>query len=243
MDRRTLTKHLLALGSLGMLADMATTVKAPAEAALGETPKPDKGRKFQIRVLVYDGADDIDFVAPMEVFGFAATQHAGIDVALVTLAPQAIVASAFALNVSPNGVLTGVPDLLLVPGGGWVNHSPQGVRAEIARGKILEVIRAAHAAGSIVAGACTGAMALAAAGLLDGRPATTHHGAIADLRRTKARVVEARVVDDGNILTCGGVTSTFDLALWLTERFWGEALAARVADYLEYTRSPDVYRG
>jgi transcriptional regulator GlxA family with amidase domain len=242
MDRRSLIKRSFALASLAAFADMMAASKITAEERQ-MTMQEQKARDFQIRVLVYDGADDIDFVAPMEVFGFAATQRPGIDVALVTLAPQAIVASAFALKVSPNGVLAGTPDLLLVPGGGWVNHSPQGVRAEIARGKILDVIRAAHAAGSIVAGACTGAMALAAAGLLDGRPATTHHGAIPDLRRTKARVVEARVVDDGNILTCGGVTSTFDLALWLTERFWGDALAARVADYLEYERSPDVYRG
>lgn len=243
MDRRSLIKRSFALASFAAFTDMMAASKTTAEERQMTMQEQNKARDFQIRVLVYDGADDIDFVAPMEVFGFAATQHPGIDVALVTLTPQAIVSGAFGLKVSPAGVLAGTPDLLLVPGGGWVNHSPQGVRAEIARGKILDAIRAAHAAGSIVAGACTGAMALAAAGVLDGRPATTHHGALADLRRTKARVVEARVADDGNILTCGGVTSTFDLALWLTERFWGEALAARVADYLEYKRSPDVYRG
>jgi len=88
---------------------------------------------------------------------------------------------------------------------------------------------------------CTGAMALAAAGLLDGRAAVTHRDALEDLRRTKALVIEARVVDDGDILTCGGVTSSIDLALWLVERQWGTELADKISRSLEYTRSRDVY--
>jgi transcriptional regulator GlxA family with amidase domain len=243
VDRRALTKQLVTLAAFAAAADWFAK-GASAQVSQLDTPGRDKkDGKFRIRVLVYDGADEVDFTAPIEVFGYVASQRPDVDVALVSLEPKASVTGAFGLKVIPDGVYKSPPTLLIVPGGGWVSHSPHGVRAEIARGKILDILRAAHANGSIVASACTGAMALAAAGLLDGKMATTHNGALADLRRTKAKVVEARVVDDGNILTGGGVTSTFDLALWITERFWGRELALRASAYLEYPLPTNVVRG
>jgi transcriptional regulator GlxA family with amidase domain len=86
-------------------------------------------------------------------------------------------------------------------------------------------------------------MVLASAGLLDGRPAVTHRGALADLRETDASVVDARVVDDGDVVTAGGITAGIDAALWLVEREWGPETAATVAETMEYERSDDVYRG
>ena len=83
-------------------------------------------------------------------------------------------------------------------------------------------------------------MALAAAGLLDGRPAITHHAALADLRSTSAKLVAARVVDDGNIVTCGGVTSSLDLAFHLVQRFWGPAISKQIANGMEYSPNPDI---
>jgi hypothetical protein len=71
----------------------------------------------------------------------------------------------------------------------------------------------------------TGAMLLARAGLLKGRPAITHHSAIEDLRAEGADVKFERVVDDVEIVTCGGVTAGLDLALWLVERFFGKEKA------------------
>ncbi|MBY6240802.1 DJ-1/PfpI family protein [Methylosinus sp. Sm6] len=239
MDRRTLTKRLLTVATLATATGRAA-VGAPIEASEPKKIQGRDGSRFRIRVLAFDGADEIDFTAPMRVFGFVATQRPGVDLALVTLQPRSVVKGAFGMSVAPDGVLDDVPDLLIVPGGGWVTGAGQGVRAEIGNGALLNAIRASHQGGAIVAGACTGAMALAAAGLLDGRPATTHHNALPDLRRTKAQVVEARVVDDKDVLTCGGVTSTFDLALWIVERFWGATLADRSTDYLEHSRSLDV---
>ncbi|MBV9849587.1 MAG: hypothetical protein JO250_07855 [Armatimonadetes bacterium] len=63
-----------------------------------------------------------------------------------------------------------------------------------------------------------------------------------DLRASGTNVVQARVVDDGNILTAGGVTSGLDLALWLVERFCGPALALAVEQNLEYERRGVVWR-
>ena len=71
----------------------------------------------------------------------------------------------------------------------------------------------------------------------------THHGAVEELRETGADVVDARVVDDGDVLTCGGVTAGIDLALWLVEREFGTDLADAVASVMEYDRSEDVVGG
>lgn len=191
---------------------------------------------MNVRVLVFEGADELDFVGPYEVFRRAAKQRREIDVALVSLIPKHQITAAFGLSVTPDGVLSDDTDLLVVPGGGWVEAARCGVRAEISAGILPGKLAELHARGTVVAGVCTGAMALAAAGLLDGRPAVTHKSALADLRGMRANVVEARVVDAGDVVTCGGVTASIDLALWLVERFWGYDLAAHIADSLEYAR-------
>jgi transcriptional regulator GlxA family with amidase domain len=85
-------------------------------------------------------------------------------------------------------------------------------------------------------------MIVAAAGLTDGRPAITHHLGIDDLRASGARVVDTRVVDDGDLLTAGGVTSGIDLALWIVERFAGREIADAVAAEMEHTRVGEVWR-
>jgi transcriptional regulator GlxA family with amidase domain len=86
-------------------------------------------------------------------------------------------------------------------------------------------------------------MVLARAGVLDGRPAVTHASALDELRATDARVVEARVVDDGDVVTAGGVTSGLDLAVHLVEREFGEAVADAVTTTMEYEPRGEVYRG
>jgi transcriptional regulator GlxA family with amidase domain len=84
---------------------------------------------------------------------------------------------------------------------------------------------------------------VAAGGLLDGRPATTHHDDFDDLEGKAAPVIrDARVVDDGDIITSGGVTSGLDLALWLAEKHIGPEVANRAAAGMEYRRDERVWR-
>jgi len=200
---------------------------------------------MKIRILVFEGADELDFIGPLEVFRRLATLADAIDVRLVaierTLESWQQVTAAYGLRVVPDGLLYDNANLLVVPGGGWASHSPHGIRHEIERGLLPQRIAELHAKGCVIAGVCTGTMALAAAGLLDGRPAVTHHAALPDLRLTSAKVVEARVVDDGDIVTCGGVTSSLDLALHLVERFQSRTLADEIAAAMEYARNTDVY--
>jgi transcriptional regulator GlxA family with amidase domain len=93
-----------------------------------------------------------------------------------------------------------------------------------------------------VASVCTGALLLAAAGLLAGRPATTNRLALARLRETDAEVIDTRVVDDGDVLTSQGVTAGMDLALWLVERERGADFADALARGVEYERTGRVWR-
>ncbi len=192
---------------------------------------------MKIRVLTFDGADELDFAGPYEVLRRAAAMVPDLDVALVTVEPQPGITAAFGMRIRPDGVLDSTPDLIVVPGGGWANRASRGIRAEIQRGHLPQVIAALHRQGTVIAGVCTGAMALAAAGILEGRPATTHHAALEDLRKAGAHIVNERVVDNGDVLTCGGVTAGLDLALHLVERYWGADLAKVIARGMEYRNS------
>ena len=82
---------------------------------------------------------------------------------------------------------------------------------------------------------------LARAGVLDGRPAITHAGALEDLRETEADVVDARVVDAGSVVTTGGVTAGIDGALYIVEREFGAGLAEDVAEIIEHDRRGPVH--
>jgi len=195
-------------------------------------------------VLIYDGFDELDGIAPFEVLRVAEREGADLHAELVTAAGAEDVTAAHGTRLRPEGPLAegSPPDLLLIPGGGWNNRAPRGARAEYERGAIPALVARLHEHGVIIASVCTGAMLLAKAGLLINRHATTHHGALVDLRAAGAHLVEARVVDDGDIITAGGVTSGLDLALWLVERFAGAAHAARVERVLEYERRGTVWR-
>jgi transcriptional regulator GlxA family with amidase domain len=93
---------------------------------------------------------------------------------------------------------------------------------------------------TVVASVCTGALLLAKAGILDGRPAVTHHAAFDDLREHGIDVrAGARWVDAGDVLTARGVTSGIDLALHLLERFQGAEVAHATEQILEHQR-PDA---
>jgi transcriptional regulator GlxA family with amidase domain len=200
-----------------------------------------------VAIVLYEGFDELDAIGPYEVLENAAEAGADLDVALYTLEPAGRVTASHGLVVEPDSALddlvVGDPDLVVVPGGGWTDGTEHGARAEVERGALPDAIAARHRDGATVVSVCTGGMILAAAGVLDGRPTTTHHGAIDDLRETAANVVDARVIDDSDVLTAGGVTAGLDLALWLVEREFGTDTAETVAREMEYERRGEVYRG
>lgn len=194
---------------------------------------------MRIEILLYDGFDELDAVGPFEVLAAS-----NFEVAMVTDGPTEEVVAGHGLRVTPDGPLSERPELLLVPGGSWVARGERGAWAEYRRGVLPEVIARRHAAGSRIATVCTGGMLLGPSGLVRGRVATTHHAAFDDLEAEGASVIrDARVVDDGDLVTCGGVTSGLDLALWLVESEQGEEAAARAAARIEHERGGRVHRG
>lgn len=167
------------------------------------------------QILLFDGYDELDAVAPFEIL-----VGAGLPVRLVTLSgDEPHVEGNHGLRTLIDGALDpAAGGLLVVPGGGWAGGR-QGVRRAIESGDVPAAIGDAHAAGTLVASICTGGLLLGAAGLLQGRPAITHRAGIDGLAAFGADVREdARVVDDGDIVTSGGVTAGIDLSLHLVGR-------------------------
>lgn len=199
---------------------------------------------MEVAVLVFDGFDELDAIGPYEVLTNAAKLGADLRVRILTPRPAEEVTGSHGLRIRPDGALGDArPDLVVVPGGGWNDRAEQGAWAEARRGELPQAIARLHDGEATVASVCTGGMLLSAAGLTEGRPATTHQGALEELRESGAEVVEARVVDDGDLVTAGGVTSGIDLALWIVEREWGKEVSDKLAAEIEYERRGDVYHG
>jgi transcriptional regulator GlxA family with amidase domain len=183
----------------------------------------------QIQILFFDGFDDLDSVAPFEIL-----TAAGLATRAVRPEGHPVeVRSAHGLMLSVADALDDTATLVVVPGGGW-RDGRGGVRTQTG-GPLPARLTALHAGGTVIASVCTGAMLLAAAGLLRGRPAVTNRIALEDLRRAGAEVhPEARVVDDGDLVTCGGPAAGLDLAVHLVGRLLGPDAGRQAAERLEH---------
>ena len=178
--------------------------------------------------LVLDGVVTLDLACAVQIFG-PAGEAGGRDgcYELAVAAPRrgrVSTSDGFDLHVRHGLDLVRRAQTVVVPG--TVPHlAPPSPR-------VLAALRAAHAGGTRLISICTGSFVLAHAGLLDGRPATTHWAACADLRErfpTIAVKPDVLYVDDGDILTSAGVASGLDLCLHVVRRDFGAEEAARRA--------------
>ncbi|MWG35326.1 DJ-1/PfpI family protein [Halomarina oriensis] len=193
---------------------------------------------MDVQIVLYEGFDELDAVGPFEVFANATSAGGDLPPTLVTLDERDTVTASHGLRVGVDGVLSD-PDLLVVPGGGWNDRSSAGAWSQVEQGDLPEAVARIAETDAVVTSVCTGGMILAHAGVLDGRPAVTHRGALDDLREFDVEVREERVVDDGDLVTAGGVTSGIDLALHLVERFAGGDVAERVTTEMEWERESE----
>ncbi|MGW1201089.1 DJ-1/PfpI family protein [Streptomyces sp. NPDC002536] len=209
------------------------------------------------QVVLFDGFDPLDVVAPYEVLqaGSLATEGA-LRVELVSAEGAREVPSAFGtLSLRASAALDPErADLVVVPGAaGRMTQDPAApddgapsLPAVLTRALSTPLPALIESAldrpGSTVATVCGGSLLLAMAGLLKGRPAVTHHQAMEHLAACGAVAVDARVVDDGDLVSGAGVTSGLDVGLHLLEREFGPRVAHAVEQLLSHERRGIVWR-
>jgi len=188
-----------------------------------------------IGLLIFDGAEELDFVGPWEVFTMAAKVRD--DIRVVTIAERAgPVACAKGMRVLPDHTLADAPqlDVVMVPGG-------IGTRREVDNPVVIDWLRRIAPGLRWVTSVCTGALLLCEAGLARGRRVTTHWAFIEDLRKRYPDVevlAGVRYVRDENVCTAAGVSAGIDLALWLTGQIWGIDTARKTQRAMEYDPAP-----
>ncbi len=188
----------------------------------------------RIDLVIFEGFDELDAIAPYELL-----RSAGLPARLVVLAGRELrVTTRHGLVVEAHATIAAEDiasgDWVVAIGGGYLANATTGVRPEIARGEMPTFFANARARGALLGSVCTGAMLLAAAGLVRGRRAITHHTAIADLVAAGATLVNERVVDDGDLVTAGGVTSGLDFGLHLIGRLLGDEAKKKASERAEY---------
>ncbi|NYI08250.1 DJ-1/PfpI family protein [Allostreptomyces psammosilenae] len=248
MRRRNLIRTSLAAATGAVTATTALAPGAAHADAARAAAAPAAGdaarrRTVRIQLVMFEGVEELDFMASVEVFGLARALGADLSCTLVAAHETGTVTAGWGTPIvverawSPRDA-----DVMIVAGGGYRTAEQPGVRREIERGVLPAKLAAAVRPGLVVVGVCTGVMLLSAAGITRGRPCTTHHRAVEDLRAQGGLVRPGRVVDDGDLVTAGGVTSGLDLSLWLVERHFGAELAVEVEEILEYERRGTVWR-
>ena len=192
-----------------------------------------------IGVALFDGAEELDWAGPWEVLAAWAQQFPEDGVRVLTVAREpGPVTCAKGLRVLPEETWETAPplDVLVYPGG-------RGTRAQLGDEEVRAWLRGIADSGALVTSVCTGSLVLADAGLLDGRPATTHWGSL-DLLPTLGRDIEVRpddrFVDSGDVVTAAGVSAGIDMALHLVVRLHSPGRAREVRRYIQYDPEPPV---
>ena len=183
-----------------------------------------------IGFLLFHEVEELDFAGPWEVFSVWSKSFEGPDKVVTISQDGGIVTCAKGLQVISSHSFSDYPtlDYLVVPGG-W------GTREEVNNQKLISFIKEATKNCKAVLSVCTGSFLLQAAGLLDGKRATTHWASLDRLRAfDKVTVVEERIVRDGNIWSCAGISSGIDLALAFISEEFGEEVAGQVQFRMEY---------
>lgn len=191
-----------------------------------------------VAILLFDGAEVLDFCGPLEVFSVAGTRSSGErSFQVYTVAEEAKpVNAANGLSVNPTYSLAECPepDILLVPGG-------RGTREQVNNVALLNWIKGQSERVELLLSVCTGALLLAKAGLLEGLSATTHYAAFDELQALAPNTLlcpTERYVDNGKIVLSAGVSAGIDMSLYIVSRLLGEEHANKTARHIQYDYWP-----
>jgi transcriptional regulator GlxA family with amidase domain len=188
----------------------------------------------QIAIVLYDRFTALDAIGPYEVL----SRIPGAELSFVAVAAGPVRTDNGCLTVQVERTLEEIerPDVVLVPGG-------PGEVAARAGSALLEWLRSADETSAWTTSVCTGSLVLGAAGLLQGRRATTHWLALEQLAELGAEPVAERVVFDGKLVTAAGVSAGIDMALALVERIAGRRVAEAIQLGIEYDPQPPFDAG
>ncbi|MFG2006358.1 DJ-1/PfpI family protein [Spirillospora sp. NPDC048911] len=186
-------------------------------------------------LLVFDGAEELDFVGPWEVFTASSMVRENADTAVLVAEGTDPVRCAKGMRVVPDHTLDDHPplDVLLVPGG-------MGTRREVNNPALIGWIAKTAEQADWVTSVCTGSLLLHEAGPARNRRVATHHGFEDTLEaRGEVTVVrDARYVVDGNVVSSQGVSAGIDMALWLIGKLHGRDHSRAVRRYVQYEPAP-----
>lgn len=195
-----------------------------------------------VAVLIFDEVEVLDFAGPFEVFSVTGRRDGSDPFNVYTVAetPGPVLARN-RLSINPHYTfdMCPPPAIVVVPGG-------FGTRREMHNPALLAWVQHWQATTELLLSVCTGALILARAGLLDGLTATTHHGALAELRAlAPTTTVDAtqRVVDNGRIVLSAGIAAGIDMSLSVVAKLLGTAQAQETATYMEYPWQPTAAVG
>jgi putative intracellular protease/amidase len=188
---------------------------------------------MQIALLLYNDLTLLDAIGPYEVLG----RIPDAELRLVSPTGEPVTTDQ-GLTLVPSGAIADVPapDVIVVPGG----HGEERLRDDA---RVLDWLRAADTTSQWTTSVCTGSLLLGAAGLLNGRRATSHWTALEVLRDYGAEPTLQRVVVDGKYVTAAGVSSGIDMALTLTAELAGDLVAQTIQLGIEYDPQPPFDAG
>ena len=198
-------------------------------------------KQRHVAVLIFDDVEVLDFAGPFEVFSVTGQRDGRDPFCVYTVAESSPVVARNGLSVNPHYLLEDCPppDILIVPGGGGyrADGTPYGTRKEIENQRLLDWIEQRAQGCEKLLSVCTGALLLAKIGVLAGKVATTHGGAIAqlsDLLSPEQVYPDARIADNGRIVLSGGISAGIDMSLYVVGQLLGVAVAEETARYMEY---------
>ncbi len=234
MNRRTFLRRTVAAAGAASFAGIVSPSGAVAAGevkgiAQGAKLTPPSAGRIPVAILISEMVNVVDFSGPWGVFESAQVDNANeppFNVFSVAETPE-IVTAASGLKIKPDYTFANVPDVKVVV-----------VPAQMGSDAMIDWLKKTWQKTDLTMSVCTGAFKLAKAGLLAGKPATTHHAFLDKLEKEYPDIEVkrgVRFVETGKIATAAGLTSGTDLALRLVERYFGRTNAQATATYMEYT--------
>ena len=196
-------------------------------------------RVRNIGILLFEDVEELDAIGPWEVLAYWCKRFPEDGWAVHTLSGDGgVVHCAKGLDVVARHSFADAPpsEVLIHPGG-------RGTRPQLTDDDHLAWVREQRAKVPLMASVCTGSMVYAAAGLLTGRPATSHWSVLEELARLDPTIevrADDRFVDDGDVLTSAGISAGIDMALHIVRRFAGADRARTVRRGIQYDPLPPV---